>query len=125
MPKRKASVCWAIKSLSIKSFKRNRKRFLHSFFTPGEIKHLKSRPLQSAAAFLALKRALVQLCKDAGAIKKPREKSFVITHAPDGAPIIKQPEKVIPDALSGVFISITHTRTHAFGLAAIEVKAHG
>jgi phosphopantetheinyl transferase (holo-ACP synthase) len=102
----------------------NRKSVLADFFTPEEAREMRDRPEQSVAGVLAAKRALVSLCAAIDTKRLFDEKSFVILHKNNGAPSIIK----IPAVSSGgrvltkdnFFISITHNRNDACGLAAVQ-----
>ena len=72
--------------------------------------------MQSRAGFLALKRALVGLWAAAGAVTPVVPRDFELGHHASGAPrLVSAPGGV---NLADVFISISHTRQWAYGLAA-------
>ena len=84
-------------------------------FSPAEVAAFGKRSAQSVAGALALKRALVRIWADAGeAHTAPRD--FELGHLSSGAPrLVAAPAGV---ALADVFVSISHTRQWAYGLAA-------
>ena len=91
-----------------------RRRIEEEHFSPGEIAGLGSRRVQSLAGALALKRALVRVWAGAGTAVAPRD--FEIGHHDNGAPrLVAAPAGV---ALADVYVSISHTRQWAYGLAA-------
>jgi phosphopantetheinyl transferase (holo-ACP synthase) len=104
-----------LESLPVASIAADRSRVEEEHFTPREIADLGSRRAQSLAGALALKRALVALWEAAGAAAAPRD--FELGHHASGAPrLVAAPRGV---ALAEVFVSISHTRQWAYGLAAV------
>jgi len=97
-------------------------------FSEGEIEELSSRPFQSAAGMVALKRALVALAASRGNAAGLAERDFTLCHDARGAPRLE----AVPDALSAgagsgslkVRLSLSHTRKHACGLAVLAEEAH-
>jgi phosphopantetheinyl transferase (holo-ACP synthase) len=85
---------------------------------PREIDDLGKRAVQSLAGSFALKRALVGLWASVGAVTTPRD--FELGHLPSGAPrLVAAPSGLAP---ADVFVSISHTRNWAYGLAALRVR---
>jgi phosphopantetheinyl transferase (holo-ACP synthase) len=94
-----------------------------SCFAAGELSHLESRPLQTAAGFLATKRALLMLFEATEPRAELSERDFVLTHAENGAPRLVS----VPDAgcyehlgTAAIRISISHTKACAYGLACVQ-----
>lgn len=103
-----------LETLQVATVEAGRRGIETDDFSPGEIAALGSRRAQSVAGALALKRALVRLWADAGAAAAPRD--FELGHHASGAPrLVAAPQGV---ALADVFVSISHTRQWAYGLAA-------
>ena len=103
-----------LETLQVAAAEAGRRRIEEEHFSPREIVDLGRRRVQSLAGSLALKRALVRLWAAAGAAVEPRD--FELGHHASGAPrIVAAPEGV---ALADVFVSISHTRQWAYGLAA-------
>jgi phosphopantetheinyl transferase (holo-ACP synthase) len=105
-----------LKSLAVASAASGRALIEKRHFSPAEIAELGERPVQSLAGFLALKSALVALWADAGVATPAAPRDFEISHHPGGAPRIAS----APPGPAGVFVSISHTRTWAYGLAALS-----
>jgi len=104
-------------SLAVATVEAGRALIVEEHFAPGEIADLGNRRVQSLAGFLALKRALVDLWAGAGTAA-PRD--FELGHHESGAPrIVAAPAGVVPES---TLISISHTRTWAYGLAAIRER---
>jgi phosphopantetheinyl transferase (holo-ACP synthase) len=103
-----------LKSLAVMSAARGRELIEERHFSSGEIAELAGRSVQSVAGFLALKSALAALWADAGAAH-PSPRDFVLSHHSGGAPRIVQ----APPGPANVFVSISHTRNWAYGLAAL------
>jgi len=97
-------------------------------FTQREIDELSSRPMQSAAGMVALKRALVRLGSSMWNTPGLTEKDFTLSHDPSGAPRLD----AVPDAAAAgsvggspkIRLSLSHTRKHACGLAVLAEDAH-
>ncbi len=91
-------------------------------FSRAEQEHYHTRTLQSAAGALAAKRAAVALFRelDPGACFAPRD--FGLTHGRNGAPrVAKVPRCTLGssrEVRARLSVSISHTRTHAYGVAA-------
>ena len=110
------SVHSSLERVSIDEVENNWERIGQECFTAEERTALASRKAQTRAGFLAVKRALVAL--HAGVGEKPRfkEKEFVLTHNARGAPkLVRSPFK----GGGTIFLSISHTREQAYGLAAL------
>jgi phosphopantetheinyl transferase (holo-ACP synthase) len=108
-----------LKSLEVISAARGRAEIEKRHFSTQELAELAGRPIQSLAGFLALKSALVALWADAGAPAPAVPRDFELAHHPGGAPRIVQ----APPGPADVFVSISHTRSWAYGLAAMGTDA--
>lgn len=86
--------------------------------TPQEATDLAGRAPQSLAAVVAAKTALCGLFADLGS-PRSRPADFVLTHDPDGAPAVRR-HPPLPPGYGAVYISITHTRTRAYALVAVQ-----
>ncbi|HUI91961.1 MAG TPA: hypothetical protein VLX68_06905 [Chitinivibrionales bacterium] len=77
---------------------------------------------QTAAGFAALKKALGRLAKsEFGATVSPAD--IVLAHDKRGAPrIVSMP--LAAAVKKRIHVSVTHTATHAYGLAAAKRKRH-
>ena len=105
-----------LETLQVAAVEAGRERIEEEHFSPAEIAALGSRRAQSVAGALALKRALVRLWAAAGAAATAAPRDFELGHHASGAPrLVAAPEGV---ALADVFVSISHTRQWAYGLAA-------
>jgi len=103
-----------LETLQVAAVEAGRGRIEEEHFSPAEIAALGGRRAQSVAGALALKRALVRLWAAASTAAAPRD--FELGHHASGAPrLVAAPAGV---ALADVFISISHTRQWAYGLAA-------
>jgi len=104
-----------LETLQVAAVDAARRQIEEEHFSPREIADLGSRRVQSLAGALALKRALVRLVAGAGVAAVPRD--FELGHHTSGAPRIDvTPPGVV---LENIFISISHTRQWAYGLAAL------
>jgi len=92
-----------LETLHVASVEAARRQIEEQHFSPAEIAAFGKRRAQSVAGALALKHALVKVWVSAGS---------VATTAPR---IVAAPEGV---ALADVYVSISHTRQWAYGLAA-------
>jgi len=103
-------------TLQVAAVEAERGRIEEEHFSPAEVAALGSRRAQSVAGALALKRALVGLWADAGVPVAAVPRNFELGHHDSGAPrLVAAPEGV---ALADVYVSISHTRQWAYGLAA-------
>ena len=106
-----------LRSLAVGDAVRGRAQIEARLFSAAELDELGARQVQSLAGSLALKSALVALWGDAGVSPPPSPRDFVLSHVPGGAPCIVQ----APPGPRGALVSIAHTRTWAYGLAALAV----
>lgn len=114
--------------VSIGEVERDGSRIADASFTGPEIARLAGRPLQTKAAFLAVKQALIALFAELFPSVPVSGTSFVLSHRDSGAPCLL----TCPDAagvsgaelLPRIHISLSHTRTWAYGLVAFEVPRH-
>ncbi|MHB8837045.1 MAG: 4'-phosphopantetheinyl transferase superfamily protein [Candidatus Methylomirabilia bacterium] len=101
-------------TLQVAAVEAGRRQIEEEHFSPAEVAAFGKRRAQSVAGALALKRALVRLWAAAGAAAAPRD--FELGHHASGAPrLVAAPAGV---AFADVFVSISHTRQWAYGLAA-------
>jgi phosphopantetheinyl transferase (holo-ACP synthase) len=106
-----------LETTAVAAVEAERGRIEERHFSAGEISDLGKRRVQSLAGFLALKRALAALWADAGHPAPAEPRDFELAHYPSGAPrLVAVPAGV---ALADVFVSISHTRQWAYGLAVI------
>jgi phosphopantetheinyl transferase (holo-ACP synthase) len=106
-----------LETLAVAEVEADRRQIEERFFSPPEIADLGSRRVQSLAGLLTLKRALAALGVEAGCAATTAPGDFELSHHASGAPrLVAVPEGI---ALGDVFVSISHTRQWAYGLAAI------
>jgi len=106
-----------LETLAVAGLEAERRQIEERFFSPREIGDLGTRRVQSLAGFLTLKLALAALWIDAGCAAAAGPGDFELSHHVSGAPrLVAAPEGVV---LSDVFVSISHTRQWAYGLAAV------
>jgi len=86
--------------------------------TEPEIEHLDGRAPQSTAAVVAAKLALRGLFADLG-VPATGPQDFRLDHEADGAPAVRR-HPPLPPGYGPVHVSITHTRTHAYALVAVQ-----
>lgn len=114
----------AIETIAIAEVARDRGTLEAEHFSPAEQAALGSRPVQSLAGRLALKRALCQLLGAECSRGQLEPRDFIIGETPGGAPALGP----LPTALSSgtasplgrLFVSISHTKMQAVGLAVHE-----
>jgi phosphopantetheine--protein transferase-like protein len=113
-----AGLVWSrLETLAVAEVEAERRQIEERFFSPAEIGDLGNRRVQSLAGFLTLKRALAALGVDTGCATAAGPRDFELSHHANGAPrLVAVPEGI---ALADVFVSISHTRQWAYGLAAI------
>lgn len=92
----------------------------NKYFTSDEVEHLKNRSSSTGAGFIALKGALKNLITTAEKIEL-NENEIELSHDDNGAPIIKKLPKEL--SVKNIKVSISHTKTDAVGLAAMEKKS--
>lgn len=112
----------ALEVLAIADVEREREELSERCFSPGERAEVGGRRVQTTAGFLAAKRALVRLWGELGC-GTPRERDFVLTHRPSGAPAVASAPG-LPPGLE-LRVSISHTRQHAYGLAVAAEAGRG
>lgn len=98
-------------------------------FTPEEISELKQRHVRSTAGNLALKRAVLSLLSGKWGIVL-QEQDVIISRLESGAPRLLDLKPGKYDAVSAVdfdflFLSISHTKTKAYGLAVYQERTYG
>jgi phosphopantetheinyl transferase (holo-ACP synthase) len=102
-------------SIDIEEMQGNRDSLLDACFSAEEQIELSTRHVRSTAGRLALKRAVLQLLSD----RKDRvliEKDIVLSRLPNGRPVLVS----MPDPPGNLFLSISHTRNTAHGLAVLQ-----
>lgn len=97
---------------------------LKSAFSLRERREIEGAPLRTVAGFLALKRALRSLHREAGLGDRP-EAAWELAHAPDGAPCLVN-GSAMPEG-PVVFVSIAHSGDRAWAMAAFQQadRKHG
>ena len=96
-------------------------------FTPDELVHLTSRSVQTAAGFLAVKRALLRMFTSGDTPGNFCERDFALTHTDRGAPrllSIPQDTECIAWDADAISISISHTKVHAYGFVSYQEDDH-
>lgn len=96
-------------------------------FNPSELETGRKRPVQSVAGRVALKRAICKLAAECYGLKELVPRDITIRTTAEGAPFlfhIDSGNAASDQALvSDVFVSISHSRTTATGLAVISMDA--
>lgn len=114
----------ALEVLSIEEVERERDELAIRHFSPEESAEIAGRRAQTTAGFLAAKRALVRLFAQVDGRETFHERDFVLTHHTNGAPrIVSLPGDSVPG--EAVYVSISHTRRFAYGLAVMEERDSG
>jgi len=94
-----------------------------SLFAASELKHYRSRPAASVAAAIAVKHAVADLLADLCPGASVSFRAIRVGHSRSGAPVLRgcpaSPLGTAAQMRAQVRISVSHTRTHAFGLAAL------
>jgi phosphopantetheinyl transferase (holo-ACP synthase) len=108
--------------VSLASVKRARRGFMRRNFYPKETDRLNNAPLQTIAGMIALKRALKKLIA-AVCGARTGAKEIVLSHDKNGAPrLVALAQKAgMPDK-KNIRISISHSKTHAYGLAVLQQR---
>lgn len=96
---------------------------IHSInFSDNEVEELSKRHVRSTAGWLVLKQALCKLLEQTQ-IAQVTEKDFYLKRTQSGRPYIEDinitPTKKL-ELLERLFISISHTKTTAYGLAVLQ-----
>ena len=128
-PKERTKITSAVEEYPIVSCLNDGDGCLAAFFTDDERHAAAGRRAQSLAGICAVKRALRTLCGSLCPGRTFKEKSFTIGHKDNGAPIVSG----FPDFTANnrtytgehFSISISHTRTTAYGMAVVEERTHG
>ncbi len=110
-------------------FKEEPPEVTEKYFSAKEIEELESRPLKTKAGILAIKRALISVCRDLKIAGEFTEQSFKITHKKNGAPCISALPKLSTGSVTytkkDFHISLSHNRDNAYGLAVVVEKLNG
>ena len=119
----KSQVVSVLMSVSIEKMEQELEAIYANCFCLEELTYLKERHVRMTAGWFALKQAVVKLI---GRVNNEMivEKDVVITKQSDGRPVIK---RLNCPAINGstLSVSISHSKTTAYGLAAMEEVANG
>jgi hypothetical protein len=102
-------------SIDIEEVRGNLDSLLDACFSTEEQMELGTRHIRSTAGRLALKRAVLHLLSDRKG-RIPTEKDIVLGRLPNGRPVLVS----MPDPPKNLFLSISHTRSTAHGLAVFQ-----
>jgi phosphopantetheinyl transferase (holo-ACP synthase) len=102
-------------SIDIEEVHDNLDSLLDACFTTEERMELHTRHVRSTAGRLALKRAVLHLLSDRQSCL-PTEKDIVLGRLPNGRPVLV----TMPDPPKNLFLSVSHTRSTAHGLAVLQ-----
>jgi len=106
-----------LEQVPISAVKEQRDILEAEHLSASETRELSSRGDQTVAGFLAVKRALCELHRETGKTAEVTPRHFVLTHDPEtGAPTLA----AWPEMDGPIFVSISHTRDNAYGLAVVE-----
>ena len=100
-------------SIDIEEVQRDRDALLDTHFSPEERTELATRHVRSTAGRLALKRAVLGLLSDRPILT---EKDIVLKRLPNNPPLLVS----VLDLPGNLFLSISHTRNTAHGLAVLQ-----
>ncbi len=118
------SIHSVIEKVSINDFKKNKDELMATHFSLQETEELQSRPDNTRAGFLAVKKALSSLCKSINSTDSISEISFQLSHESSGAPCITSLPAFCANGKEytkkDFHISITHNRSNAFGIAVFQ-----
>lgn len=116
-----------VKMIDISDVKNNYLTLLESSFAPEEREELASRHIRSTAGVLALKKALAALINEI-TNHSVNIRDCHISRSKTGAPVLLSlPEQLNRSPLntSNVFVSISHSRQTACGLAVYQEETDG
>lgn len=111
-----------ISSIAIAEIEENMDQILLSFFNDNEVKELSKRHVRSTAGWVVLKQSLCKLLKQLQ-VAQLTEKDFSLKRTNTGRPYIDDinlPSTDKLELLDKLFISISHTRTTAYGMAVFQ-----
>jgi phosphopantetheinyl transferase (holo-ACP synthase) len=110
-------------SVPVDEARKHRRSLVKAHCTTAESRELANRGAASVAGSVALKAALVDSCRHFQADTPVVTRDFGLSHNKRGAPVLTSfPAGADPFAGHIVRISLTHTRTTAHGLVAIQRK---
>lgn len=112
---------------SIDRVREDRESILATCFNPEEKQELGDRHVRSTAGNLALKRAIAALFEERWGVLL-KEKDIQITRSENGAPLLdlrRSRIRPVPDFdRRCLFLSLSHSRTMAYGLAVYQEPNH-
>lgn len=111
-------VATVLTSLDISEVEKERQALVESAFTTKEKDYLSTRHIRSTAGWLALKKSIVKLVEE-NSNYVLGEKDIVLQCLADGRPVISDIVTSVGFARN-LFVSISHTRTTAHGLAVLQ-----
>ncbi len=121
------SVFSVVEMVNIQEIRNNHQAVLDLSFSPEEQLELAKRHIRSTAGVLALKKALSSLIlKTTG--RSVDEKELTITRLKTGKPsLVSWPSSLLASSLQteNLLLSISHSRTTAYGLAVYQEPADG
>lgn len=111
-----------VTTIPISEVEENCEHILSSFFNDGEKEELSTRHIRSTAGWLVLKQALCTLLQQMQ-VQQLSEKDFTLKRTTTGRPYIHDiniephEKNTLTEKL---FVSISHTRTTAYGMAVYQ-----
>lgn len=114
-----ATITTVICSVNISEIKENREYYLSSFFQDEEKAELSMRHIRSTAGWYVLKQAVSKLLNQLGHTHLS-ESDILLSRTDSGRPFIRNigsQEDTKQIQLPNLFVSITHTRSIAHGMA--------
>ena len=116
------TLCACTARVALAHAARQRERWCARYFTTTEQEQYRDRGAASVAAALALKQAVAALYGDLGLAPPVTPRDIGVGHAASGAPRLTRLPPALRAARSRqhacVRVSMSHTRTHAYALAA-------
>ncbi len=118
MKRATSTIVTVVTRLVIDEVEKVRDSIFETAFTTVERNFLAPRHIRSTAGWLALKKSIIQLAGENGR-GSLSEKDIEITCLADGRPVIAG---ITSPAIQpgDLFVSISHTRTTAYGLAVLQ-----
>jgi phosphopantetheinyl transferase (holo-ACP synthase) len=113
MNQRKQLIRSILVSIDIEEVQKDREALVNTHFSPEERVELADRHVRSTAGRLALKRAILGHLTDRPTLT---EKDIVISRLPNNPPLLIS----VLDLPGSLFLSISHTRNTALGLAVLQ-----
>lgn len=118
----KNHITTVISSMAIAEIEENLTHIHSEHFNDNEIEELSKRHVRSTAGWLVLKQAL---CRLAGELQLAQltEKDFSLKRTQSGRPYIDDinvSSREKQELLEKLFVSISHTRTTAYGMAVFQ-----